>query len=438
MRRPIVAIIGRPNVGKSTLFNRIIRKREAIVDDRPGVTRDRIYAEAEWAGTNFTIVDTGGYLPDKTDMIHRAVLDQVLEAIREADLILFIVDGRTGITNLDEEIGSRLRKSNRKILLVVNKIDDEIHEPSVHDFYKLGFGEPHAVSAISGRSTGDLLDSIINSIPELPDVAEADEDNAIKLAIVGRPNVGKSSLVNAIIGKERHIVTEIPGTTRDSIDTTFFYNDQRYIMVDTAGLRKRTRVIDDVEYYSAVRTIRSIRESDIAIILIDAQEQVQDQDKSIIDQAIKYKKGMVLCVNKWDLIEKDTHTARKFELDIHDELPFISYMPVIFISALTKQRIYKVLDIAKSVYEERNKQIKTSELNEFMEQTTVVHPPPSAEGKYIRIKYCTQIKTKPPVFAFFCNYPKLVKPNYRQFLENRLRERFGFFGVPLTLTFRRK
>ena len=247
MRRPIVAIIGRPNVGKSTLFNRIIRKREAIVDDRPGVTRDRIYAEAEWAGTNFTIVDTGGYLPDKTDMIHRAVLDQVLEAIREADLILFIVDGRTGITNLDEEIGSRLRKSNRKILLVVNKIDDEIHEPSVHDFYKLGFGEPHAISAISGRSTGDLLDSIINSIPELPDVAETDEDNAIKLAIVGRPNVGKSSLVNAIIGKERHIVTEIPGTTRDSIDTTFFYNDQRYIMVDTAGLRKRTRVIDDVE-----------------------------------------------------------------------------------------------------------------------------------------------------------------------------------------------
>ncbi|MBN1154095.1 ribosome biogenesis GTPase Der [candidate division KSB1 bacterium] len=438
MRKPIVAIIGRPNVGKSTLFNRIIRKREAIVDDQPGVTRDRIYAEAEWAGVNFSVIDTGGYLPDKTNTIHRAVLEQVLEAIHEADIILFVVDGRVGITNLDEEIGSILRKSNRTVFLVVNKIDDEKHEPGIHDFYNLGIGEPYSISAISGRSTGDLLDEMIHALPELPGEDTGEHDDVIKLAVVGKPNVGKSSLVNAIIGKQRHIVTETPGTTRDSIDTDFNYQDQRFVMIDTAGLRKRTKVKDEVEYYSAVRTIRSIRECDVTIVLIDANDSLQDQDKSIIEQAIKYNKGIVLGVNKWDLIEKDTHTARQFELDILDALPSISFVPIVFISALTKQRIYKVLDIAKSVYEERMKLIKTSDLNAFLEKTISFHPPPSVEGKYIKIKYCTQIKTRPPVFAFFCNYPNLIKPNYRSYLENRMREQFGFFGVPLTLTFRRK
>ena len=438
MRKPIVAIIGRPNVGKSTLFNRIIRKKEAIVDDQPGVTRDRIYSDADWAGYDFTLMDTGGYLPDKENMINRAVLNHVLEAIREADVILFTVDGKSGITNLDEEISSILRKSNRTVFLVVNKIDADTHEAGIHEFYSLGLGDPIPVSAISGRSTGDLLDILIEKFPELPVADTDDETDSIRLAIVGKPNVGKSSLVNAVLGKDRHIVTDIPGTTRDAIDTPIIYNDQKYTLIDTAGLRKRTKVKDEVEYYSAVRTIRSIRECDVAIIMIDARDKIQDQDKSIIEQAIKYKKGIVLCVNKWDLIEKDTHTAREFELDIQDEISFAIYIPIIFISALVKQRIFRVLDIASSVHGERSKNIKTSELNDFLEQVTALHPPPSPGGKYVKIKYCTQIKTSPPVFAFFCNYPKLVKSNYRSYLENRIRERFGFLGVPVTLTFRRK
>lgn len=437
MRKPILAIIGRPNVGKSTLFNRIIRRREAIVDDQPGVTRDRNYADAEWSGVHFTLMDTGGYLPDKENLIHKAVLNQVLEAINEADVIIYLLDVKNGLTNLDQEISQLLRKSHRKTFLVVNKVDNDIRELDVAEFYALGLGDPISVSAISGRNVGDLLDQVIDALPA--QVIEEDEaTDIIKLAIVGKPNVGKSSLVNALLGKEKQIVTEIPGTTRDAIDTRFRHEDHEYLLIDTAGLRKRSRVTDEVEYYSNVRSLNSLRECDVAIIIIDARDNIQDQDKTIIEQALKFNKGILLAVNKWDLIEKDTHTAREYEVEIQDRIPYLNYIPVIFISALTKQRIFKVLDIATSVFEERRKKIKTSELNHFLEEATTANPPPAPGGKYIKIKYCTQIKSPPPVFAFFCNYPDLIKPNYRQYLENRMRERFGFFGVPITLKFRRK
>ena len=438
MRKPIMAIIGRPNVGKSTLFNRIIRRREAIVDDLPGVTRDRLYSDAEWSGINFTLIDTGGYLPDSNNLIHKAVLHQVVEAINEADVIVFLVDAKTGITNLEEDITRLLQKSNRKVLLTVNKVDNEVSELDVHDFYKLGLGAPIPISAVNGRNIGDFLDRVIELFPQLePEIDEA-EDDLIKLAIVGKPNVGKSSFVNAILGKEKLIVTEIPGTTRDAIDSEFTYNSKRYLLVDTAGLRKKSKVKDEIEYYSTVRSIKTIRECDVAIILIDARDNIQDQDKTIIEYALRYKKGILLAVNKWDLIVKDTSTAREFEKTIQERMPYISYLPIIFISALTKQRVYKVLEIAQSIFTERGKRIKTGVLNSFLENVIRATPPPAPGGKQIKINYCTQVKSKPPVIAIFSNYPKMIKANYRLFLENKLREQFGFFGVPLSLTFRRK
>jgi len=441
MKKPVLAIIGRPNVGKSTLFNRIIRRREAIVDDISGVTRDRNYADAEWAGVHFTIIDTGGYLPDSDDLIHKAVLNQVLEAINEADVILFLADVRAGVMTLDLEMSRLLRKNKRKVILVINKVDNDVQELDLHEFYQLALGEPLHVSAISGRNIGDLLDQVISAFPQKQLAngrADIEKEEVIKLAIVGKPNVGKSSFVNAILGKEKQIVTEIPGTTRDSIDTAYKYLDKDYLLIDTAGLRKRSKVRDEIEYYSTVRTLNSIRRCDVTIILIDARDGVQDQDKSIIEHALNFKKGIVLAVNKWDLVEKDERTAREHELEIQYNIPYVSYLPVIFISALTKQRVFKAIDIATTVYHERIKKLKTSELNEFLTDILTINPPPSPGGKHIKINYCTQIKTKPPVFAFFCNFPKLLKPNYIQFIENKLRERFGFFGVPLSLTFKRK
>lgn len=438
MRKPSLAIIGRPNVGKSTLFNRIVRKREAIVDDVAGVTRDRIHTDTEWSGVHFTLIDTGGYLPDTGNLIHEAVLKQVMEAIREADVVLYLGDVKVGVTNLDIEISRFLKKQGNTVLLAVNKVDNDKLELEVHDFYSLGLGDPIPISAVNGRNIGDLLDVVIEKFPEQKGMVDSDENEYIKLSVVGKPNVGKSSFVNALIGTERLIVTEIPGTTRDSIDTKFQYNNQAYILIDTAGLRKRAKVKDEIEYYSTVRTVNSIRECDVAIVLVDASEGIADQDKKVIEYAFHFNKGIVLAVNKWDLIEKDTHTARQFELDIESKIPYIRFLPIIFISALTKQRIFKTIDIALSVHQERRKRIATSELNDFLADILAINPPPAPGGKHIKIKYCVQVKSAPPVFSFFCNYPQLIKPNYRQFLENKIRERFGFLGVPITLNFKKK
>ncbi len=435
---PKIAIIGRPNVGKSTLFNRVIRKREAIVDDQPGVTRDRRYYDAEWSGRIFTLIDTGGYLPDKENLIHKSVLQQVIEAIHEADVIVFLTDARTGVTSIDEEIAQLLKKTDKPVLLAVNKVDDATFEIDALEFYKLGLGEPVPISAMGGRNIGDFLDMVLALVPAVSTTASQKPDHAIKLAVVGKPNVGKSSFVNAILGIEKMIVTDIPGTTRDAIDTPFKRNGQDFLLIDTAGLRKKSKVRDEIEYYSNVRSIRSIQICDVAIVLIDARDGIQDQDKTIIEHAIRHRKGVVLGVNKWDLIEKNTYTAKETEEEIFDRMPYLRHVPVIFLSALTRQRVYRLVDVAKSVYDEREKRIPTSVLNEFLEQTIAINPPPAPGGKHIKIKYCTQVKSGPPVFAFFCNYPDLIKANYKQFLENQLREHFGFFGVPLTLTFRRK
>jgi len=438
MRKPVLAIIGRPNVGKSTLYNRIIRKRDAIVDDQPGVTRDRKYTDADWSGVNFTLVDTGGYLPDTANLIHQAVLNQVHQAISEADVIAFLADVTTGITSIDEEMARIIKHSNKQIILTVNKVDNEIRELDLGEFYKLGLGEPIPISAISGRNVGDFLDKVIELFPDSKTKFEEPEEPDIKIAVVGKPNVGKSSFVNAILGQDKLIVTDIPGTTRDAIDTLFKYYGHRFLLIDTAGLRKRSRVKEAVEYFSTVRSFSSIQRCDVAVIIVDAQQRITDQDKKVIEEAVRFKKGIILAVNKWDLIQKDTRTAIEYEREIKDAIPYLKYLPIIFISALTQQRVFKVIEIARSIFRERERKIKTSELNDFFEPIIKSNPPAAVAGKEIKIKYCTQIKTKPPVFAFFCNHPNLIKANYRSFLEHKLREQFGFFGVPLTIVFRRK
>jgi GTP-binding protein len=438
MQEPVVAIVGRPNVGKSTLFNRILRRREAIVDDTPGVTRDRKSAVAEWAGRRFRLVDTGGYLPGSGDVINSAVLEQVRQAMEEADVIVFLVDGRAGVTSLDSEIATLLLKIQKPVLLAVNKVDTAAVELNVAEFYALGLGDPLPISAESGRRLGDFLDELVAVLPEKREEAEENGRESVHLAVVGRPNVGKSSFVNRLLGEERQIVTEVPGTTRDAVDATLVHQGQVYVLIDTAGLRRRARVSEAVEYYSTVRSLRSIRRADVVILLIDATEGLTDQDIRILEQAIKHGKGIVLAVNKWDLVEKSTTTARDFEAAIRDKLRGNAFMPVLFISAKTGQRVFRALEVARSVYEERRKTIKTSELNKFLAEALADYAPPSMDRREVKIKYCTQVKTNPPVFAFFANAPASIPANYRQYLENRLRERFGFFGVPLTLVFRKK
>ncbi len=437
MKKPVLAIIGRPNVGKSTLYNRIIRQRDAIVDDQPGVTRDRKYVDADWNGIDFTIIDTGGYLPDSENLIHQAVINQVHQAVNEADVIALVVDVTSGITALDTEIARILKKSEKPIIVTVNKVDNREREFDAFEFYRLGLGEPIHVSALGGRNIGDFLDRVIEHFPERAAFSENKEEE-IKIAIVGRPNVGKSSFVNTILGEDKLIVTDIPGTTRDAIDSAFTYFGQKIILIDTAGLRKRARVKEAVEYFSTVRTFSSIQRCDIAVILIDAREGLTDQDKKILEEAIKLKKGVILAVNKWDLIKKDTTTAREFELNIRDEIPYISYIPLLFISALTGQRTFKVVELARTIHEERKKQIKTSELNRYFDPILQQTTPAAVAGKEIKIKYITQVKAQPPVFAFFCNHPNLIKANYKAFLERKIREQYGFWGVPITLVFRRK
>lgn len=436
MRLPIVVIVGRPNVGKSTLFNRLVGKREAIIHDQPGVTRDRNYGEVEWNAKKFQLIDTGGYVPDSKDLFEKAIREQVEIAVSEADSIIFMVDVRTGVHPMDLEIAKLMRNSGKKFFLLVNKVDSEKYEPAAAEFYSLGVKDLHEISAIAGRRIGDFLDDLSGDFAE---VAEEEEDPRLKIAIVGRPNVGKSSLTNALLGYDRSIVTDIPGTTRDSINSILKYYGKEIILIDTAGLRKKKRVEESVEFFSTIRTLKAIGECDIAVVMIDAKDGIENQDQKIIDEAVRWRKGIILAINKWDLIEKETNTAKEFEDNIKDKTGSIDYLPVIFISALTKQRIYKLIDLAFQVREERKKKIPTSELNEIMLKEIEKTPPPSTStGREVKIKYITQVGEHYPVFLFFANYPKNIPDHYKRFLEKQIRKHFGFTGVPVTLSFKTK
>lgn len=435
MSRYIVAIVGRPNVGKSTLFNRVLGYRDAIVHDLPGVTRDRHYEEVEWAGKTFTLIDTGGYLPKTSDIIQQAIREQVAAAIEEAHAIVFLVDAVEGITPLDEEIANILRKTNKKVYLVVNKVDSEKREADVVQFYRLGLGDPIAVSAYAGRKVGDFLDSITRDVPK---TSQETQDPRLKIAIIGKPNVGKSSLVNVLVGAERSIVTDIPGTTRDPVDSLVRFHGEEILLVDTAGLRRRSRIKESVEFFSVLRTIKSIERCDVAVILVDAVQGMDKQDLRIIQRVAERKRPMLLAVNKWDIVEKDETTARRFEQTIRTMLRRYDYIPVVFISAKTKQRVVKVIELAKTIFARAQTRIPTHKLNDVLLRQIKDKPPASALGKEIKIKYVTQVRSNPPLFTFFVNEPKLVDDSYKRFLENEIRRHFEFTGVPLTLQFKLK
>lgn len=438
MKVPVVVIVGRPNVGKSTLFNRLIGKREAIVDKVSGVTRDRNYGQVEWCGKIFTLIDTGGFVPESENIFEKAIAEQIEYALLESDYIIFLVDGYDGITPVDREIANRLRKSKKNIYLVVNKIDDENKEINSSDFYELQLGEPITISAQAGRKIGDFLDLLTNDFPLNADLKET-KSKIPKIAIVGRPNVGKSSLVNALIGTEKHIVTDIPGTTRDSIDTDIKYYGKTIKLIDTAGLRKKSKIKENIEFYSVLRSVKAIEESDVVILLLDATLGIEKQDLNILSLAIDRKKGIIIGINKWDLIEKDSKTARQFELSLREKLGEYDYIPMVFISCLTKQRITKLLEYAFEIYEERKKKLTTSSINNFLEDTfRNVSLPSSSTGKEVKIKYGTQLKTAPPVFALFTNDPKSIQEHTKRFIENKFRENFGFVGVPLTIIYKNK
>jgi GTPase len=433
----IVAIVGRPNVGKSTLFNRLTTSRSAIVDEASGVTRDRHYGKVEWNGKEFSLIDTGGYIKGSDDIFEDEIRKQVLIAIEECDLIIFVVDVEVGITDLDTEVANLLRKSNKKVVLVSNKVDNNERILDSNAFYGLAIGdEIFSVSAISGSGTGDLLDEVVKHIDDNP--IEEEESDVPKIAIVGRPNVGKSSLLNTLIGKEKNIVTNIAGTTRDSLTTRFNSFGFEFDLVDTAGIRKKGKVNEDIEFYSVMRSIRAIENADVCLLMIEASEGVMAQDMNIYNLIIKNKKGVVLLVNKWDLIEKETNTSKEFEAEIKHKLAPFTDVPILFISAINKQRVIKALEEATKVYKNRVRKISTSKLNEVMLDIINQSPPPSIKGKWIKIKFVTQLPTYSPAFAFFCNLPQYVKDSYKRFLENKLRENFDFKGVPIQIFMRKK
>ncbi len=437
MKTPLVVILGRPNVGKSTLFNRLTRSKLAIVDDVSGVTRDRQYGDVEWNGRIFKVMDTGGYVPDSLDLFETAIREQVDIALEEADAILFVVDARSGILPVDIEIAGMLRTSDKPAFIVVNKSDNENLSMNKNDFYSLGLPDVYDIAAINGRNVGDMLDSLIGAIDFPEDYL--DDDIRLKISIIGRPNVGKSSLTNALLGIDRSIVTNIPGTTRDSINSVLKYYGEEIVLVDTAGLRKKARIQENIEFYSNVRTFRAIAECDVALILLDAQYGLENQDQRIIDEAVRRRKGIILAVNKWDLIEKETNTAREFEQEIRAKLGTIDYVPIVFISALTKQRIFKLIELAKSINTERKNKISTSKLNDTILPDIQRTPPPATpRGKEIKIKYITQVGEKYPIFLVFANDVKYIPDSYRRFLEGVIRRHFGFFGVPMTVSFKDK
>jgi GTP-binding protein len=431
----IVAIVGRPNVGKSTFFNRLIGERQAIIDDTSGVTRDRQYGTTDWNGKTFTVVDTGGFVQNSDDVFESAIRSQVRIAIQEAAVIIFMVDVLTGVTDLDEEVARMLRQTDKPVFLLVNKVDNNTRMLEANEFWSLGFEETFFVSSLTGSGTGDLLDAVAEHIENLEPV----ESELPKFAIVGQPNVGKSSLTNALLGEERNIVTEIAGTTRDSIHSVYKKFDKEFLLIDTAGIRKKNKVYENLEFYSVMRAIKAIEEADICLLMIDAQTGLESQDMSIFRLAQRRKKGIVILVNKWDLQEdKETNTARDVERQIKEKISPFNDVPVRFISVHEKQRIFQAVETALEVYENRKRRIKTSELNDKLLPEIERTPPPSHRGHFIKIKYITQLPTQYPAFVFFCNHPKHVKESYRLFLENRLRHHFNFTGTPIAVFFRQK
>ena len=433
----LVAIVGRPNVGKSTLFNRLVGMRQAIVDETAGVTRDRHYGKTEWCGREFSVVDTGGYTSNSDDIFEEEIRKQVMLAVEEADLVLFMVEGATGITDYDNEIADMLRRSCKPVVLAVNKVDSGEKIYDTFQFYALGLGEVWSISAANGGGTGDLLDAVVKQLPE--DDGTADEHPELPhITVVGRPNVGKSSLTNALLGKERNIVTPIAGTTRDSIAEHYNRFGHEFMLVDTAGMRKRSKVHEDLEFYSVMRSIRAIEHSDVCILMIDATLGMEAQDMSIFNLIQKNRKGCVLVVNKWDLVEKDSNTMKEYTAALKSRIAPNDDIPIIFTSVLNKQRILNVLEAAQKVYDNYSKKIPTSKLNEVMLPEIENYPPPAWKGKYVKIKFITQLPTRFPSFAFFCNLPQYVRDPYKRFLENRLRENFDFEGCPVQVFLRQK
>ena len=432
----IVAIVGRPNVGKSTLFNRLVGKRQAIVDQTAGVTRDRHYGKTDWNGKEFSVIDTGGYAENTDDIFEEQIRKQVMLAIEESDAVIFVVDVQTGITDYDQSIARILRKSDKPVIVAVNKVD---HGGKIYDtfeFHALGLGDPVSVAAVSGSGTGDLLDKVLEMLPQ--EISPEEEHEIPHIAIVGRPNVGKSSLTNAFLGEERNIVTPLAGTTRDAITTRYNKFGHDFMLVDTAGLRKKTKTKEDLEFYSSMRAVRAIEYSDVCILMLDASLGVESQDMNIFQLIIRNKKGCVIAVNKWDLIEKETNTLKEYEKNIRERLAPFNDVPVIFTSVVKKQRIMNVLDAATKVFENRSRRIPTSRLNEVMLPEIENYPPPAYKGKFVKIKYITQLPTPCPSFAFFCNLPQYVRENYKRFLENKLRSHFDFSGTPVQIFMRQK